>query len=379
MLPPHTQRATITFRHYISGIPLLLFSLFIFVSFLSMPIFKQLLSFGNVENALGGLKAENMIEMLGWQNAYFDTVLPKEYQKISFTKAAFKSFTHISFTDERSLLGNELPGFSIFDTDIIVAGDGTNYTNVPMDSPPPLEYIIKNDQNEADQTPDKPKTPPADVAGAKVFLYSTHSWESYLPLLGKAGAANANLATSNGKNNIHIVDEMLQKALDKIGVKTAIDESNMTDILHKKNWNTNQAYSASRPIVEEAIASKKDYQLFIDIHRDSARKKSTTTTIHGKPYAKVSFVLGEGNSHFDENKAIAIELHNKLQKDYPGLSRGIIAKSKAQGNGIYNQDLSPHAILIEVGGVDNNMEELQNTVNALAQVISEYVKNAEGV
>ncbi|MGV3489028.1 MAG: stage II sporulation protein P, partial [Tuberibacillus sp.] len=185
--------------------------------------------------------------------------------------------------------------------------------------------------------------------------------------------------TSYDKNNIHVVDSMLQKALDKNGVIAAVDESNITDILKQKNWNTNLAYSASRPIIQEAIASKKDYQLFIDIHRDSARKNSTTATIKGKSYARVSIILGKANPNFDQNLAIAKTLKDKLDKYYPGINKGIFGKSKAQGNGIYNQDLSPHAILIEVGGVDNTMEELQNTVNALAQVISEYVKDAEAI
>jgi stage II sporulation protein P len=371
MLPPYTQRGSITLRHYLSGIPLILLSLFIFVSFLSTPLFKQFLTIGNVEDALEGLNAETLVEMLGWQNAYFDTVLPKDYEQISFTKTAFRTVTHISFTDERSLLGNELPGFSIFDTDIIVAGEGTNYTNVPIDSPPPMEYIIKSEKENQASTKNEPKTPPVDVAGAKVFIYSTHSWESYLPLLGKAGAANANLATSYGKNNIHLVDEMLQSQLSKNGVKAVIDETNITD--------ANKAYQDSRKIIQAAIASKTPYQLFIDIHRDSARKDSTTKTINGKSYARVSFIIGKGNPHSDQNKLIAKKLDEKLNNNFPGISKGVFGKSKAQGNGIYNQDLTPHAILIEVGGVDNTMEELQNTVNALAQVISEYVRNAEGI
>ncbi|MGV3489600.1 MAG: stage II sporulation protein P, partial [Tuberibacillus sp.] len=196
MLPHSTYRGSKAMRSYISGIPLLLLALFVAVGFLSTPIFKQFLTFQNVEDALEGLKAENLIEMIGWQNPYYDRVLPHDYKKISFTKVAFRTATHISITDERSLLGNELPGFSIFDTDIIVAGDGTNYTNVPIEQAPPLEYILKSQEGEADNTKEQPKTPPPNVADAKVFIYSTHSWESYLPLLGKAGAANANLATS---------------------------------------------------------------------------------------------------------------------------------------------------------------------------------------
>ena len=45
-------------------------------------------------------------------------------------------------------------------------------------------------------------------------------------------------------------------------------------------------------------------------------------------------------------------------------------------NGIYNQDLSPNTLLIEVGGVDNTIEEVYNTIEALANVLNKYIKGA---
>ncbi|HLR22948.1 MAG TPA: stage II sporulation protein P [Pseudogracilibacillus sp.] len=43
---------------------------------------------------------------------------------------------------------------------------------------------------------------------------------------------------------------------------------------------------------------------------------------------------------------------------------------------MYNQDLSDRSVLIEIGGVDNDSEELQNTAEALAEVLGEYMNNA---
>ncbi|HVH95944.1 MAG TPA: stage II sporulation protein P, partial [Bacillus sp. (in: firmicutes)] len=48
-------------------------------------------------------------------------------------------------------------------------------------------------------------------------------------------------------------------------------------------------------------------------------------------------------------------------------------------NGKFNQDLSENAILVEFGGVDNTFEELNNSAEALADVISEYYWDAEKV
>ena len=48
-------------------------------------------------------------------------------------------------------------------------------------------------------------------------------------------------------------------------------------------------------------------------------------------------------------------------------------KPKTSGsNGVYNQDLAPNSILIEIGGIENNLEELFNTVDLLAELFAEY-------
>ena len=65
-------------------------------------------------------------------------------------------------------------------------------------------------------------------------------------------------------------------------------------------------------------------------------------------------------------------LNDKLEKKYPGISRGVFLKSYSDGNGIYNQDISKNAMLLEVGGVDNSLEELQRTIDAFSEVLAEH-------
>ncbi|TCP27074.1 stage II sporulation protein P [Scopulibacillus darangshiensis] len=378
-IPYSSQQKPIFLKRAIVMLPVLICFLFIVISLLTVTKISYYLSYQNVSKALQAMKAETMVDFLGWENPYFKQVLPDDHQSVSLSKLSFQSLTNINFGDTRSLLGNELPGFSIFDTEIIVAGEGTNYSNVPVESSPPLDYLLKEKKKDkTDHDQEKPKPAPEDVKNGKVFLYSTHSYESYLPILGLTGAKDANKATSTSKN-IHMVDEMFAKALKERGVKAVADLSSMTELLRKKNWTTAQAYDASRPIVKEAINSNKDYKLFIDVHRDSSRKKDTTAHINNKPFARVSFVIGKENPYYKKNLAITNKLHDDLNKLYPGLSKGIFEKRGTGVNGVYNQDLSPHVILIEVGGVDNTKEELQNTIDALARVVQDYLKNADKV
>ena len=47
--------------------------------------------------------------------------------------------TNIRFNDVRSFVGKELPGFGKYDTEIVIAGEGTNYSNLPIESSVPLK------------------------------------------------------------------------------------------------------------------------------------------------------------------------------------------------------------------------------------------------
>ena len=52
----------------------------------------------------------------------------------------------------------------------------------------------------------------------------------------------------------------------------------------------------------------------------------------------------------------------------------MIGKSGKNANGIYNQDISPGSLLIEVGGQYNNIAEVTNTIELLAQILKEYIE-----
>lgn len=66
-----------------------------------------------------------------------------------------------------------------------------------------------------------------------------------------------------------------------------------------------------------------------------------------------------------------------MEKKYPGLSTGVFSKGSPGDNGVYNQDLNDRALLLEFGGVDNNLEELQRAADATADVFSEMYWDAE--
>ncbi|HZH61386.1 MAG TPA: stage II sporulation protein P [Metabacillus sp.] len=330
------------------------------------------------------IDSEAFLQLLGAENRYFVSAMPEKAEPIKLSSIMFNVATSINPDDPRSLLGRELPGFSLFDSEIVVAGDGTNYTNMPYESPPPTEVLVqereasinKNDVVNADDG--EPKTPPALTTGDKkvVYIYNTHNTESYLPLL--EGEDDPNRAI-HSKANVTMVSELLGKALSEEGIGSQVETTNIQDKLKQKGWNYAKSYTESRSIVQSAMANNRDITYMIDIHRDSQRKDVTTIKIGGKSYAKLAFVIGGDNPTAEKNEQLAKDLHDLLQKKYPGLSRGIFEQGGKGYNGVYNQDLSENAMLLEFGGVDNNLDELKNTIAAVTDVFSEYYWQAEKV
>lgn len=202
-----------------------------------------------------------------------------------------------------------------------------------------------------------------------VYVYHTHSRESFLPYLKNTYKPEE---AFHSVANITLVGKMLGRALESRGIGTEVDTTDIVQLLAEKNLNYSNSYTLSGEIVQNAISENNDLEFFIDVHRNSLRKKDTTIEINGIKYASLLFVVGTGHEEYEKNLTFAKQLHLMFEVLYPGLSKGILEKSSNQGNGIYNQDLSPNSIILEVGGVDNTVEELHNSTEAFAEVLSEY-------
>jgi stage II sporulation protein P len=325
-----------------------------------------------------------LFSMLANENHYLFNALPEGKQESIITNQLIKVSTNISLEDPRSLLGRELPGFSIFDNEILVAGEGTNYTNMPYESSPPVDVL--NEERDASlqnldeiKEPDKGVTnqPNQTTNGRKVVeIYHSHNRESYLPYL--KGVTDPDLAYHSKINITKLGERMVEDLADK-GIGSSLDKTDIMGNLNNKGLNYAKSYQESRKSVQTALANNKDLEYLIDIHRDSKRKKHTTITIRGKEYAKIAFVIGGNNPNYEKNAALANKLHKALEKKYPGISRGVMKQGGSSHNGIYNQDLSGNAMLIEVGGVDNTFEEMYLTVDAFTEVFSEFYWDAKAV
>jgi stage II sporulation protein P len=61
----------------------------------------------------------------------------------SLSEFITKSVFDIRHKDITTLFGNEIPSFRTFNTEIAVAGMGTDFSNLPTESAPPLDNLLK--------------------------------------------------------------------------------------------------------------------------------------------------------------------------------------------------------------------------------------------
>ncbi|MFP7335548.1 stage II sporulation protein P [Shouchella clausii] len=334
------------------------------------------------------LSGGHFLKLMGTENRVFTEALPdEESDSLSLGSLFFAITTSINPDDPRSLLGRELPGFSLFDTTIHIAGEGTDYTNLPVESSPP-DDLLASDQKAKQEALDRKK---AEEEAAKkkeaeqankadenkvvdVYIGTSHTYESFFPELEIDDTENANKATHQ-EINITMVADHLKQALEQHGIYAQVEERDVQATLVERGLGYEASYDVSREFIKSAKAENDDLMYFFDLHRDSIRRDKTTVTINGETFARPFFVVGQNYAEFESNLQIANELHKKLEEDYPSLSRGVFKKSGASTNGRFNQDLFANSILLEVGGVDNSLEEAYRSIDAFAEVFADYYYN----
>lgn len=202
-----------------------------------------------------------------------------------------------------------------------------------------------------------------------VYIYNTHQSEEY---------ASNNLAIYNIKPTVLVASYMLEEKLEEYGISSIVEEGDVSQLLQINNWNYASSYLVTKMLLEQAKKNNPSLTYFIDLHRDSVSRDKTTTTINGNSFAKVLFLLGLENANYKQSKEVMTRLNQIISDKYPGISKGIYEKGGPGVNGVYNQDFSSKCVLIEVGGVDNTIEEVSNTIDAIADMLNSYIKEEHG-
>ena len=197
-----------------------------------------------------------------------------------------------------------------------------------------------------------------------VYIYNTHQSESYI---------DNNLKDYNINPNVQMAAYLLEGLLEKDKINTIVEEGSMSEYLDNNNLDYSESYQASRYYLEKTLKDNPNLKLIIDLHRDAVARKSSTASINEKNYAKLMFVVGENNDHYQSNLDLANKLNDMIKAKYPDLTRGVLTKTGTGIRGRFNQDLSEKMILIECGGNENTIDEVMNSIVVLKDIIEEYL------
>ncbi len=288
--------------------------------------------------------------------------------------------TGLRWAEPQSVMALALP--SLFDyrasVPAIAVQDPVAYLPRERHPPPPGDSTRPEDEGETGDITPSPgeggkSWPPDDQPLA--IIYHTHTMESFLPELDRGpGAAPEDAFTLNQEKSIVAVGETLARELSSehgIGVLHVLEYFDVDE--SGSRMQRLGAYSRAEPYIASLSHRYPQARLLIDLHRDSPRRGRTTVETPEGDYARILLVVGTDDrlSHPDwkRNLAFAQYLSDQLDRLVPGISRGVEVSSHR-----YNQHLSPAALLVELGGVDNTLEEVDRSARVLAQALSSAIR-----
>lgn len=177
-----------------------------------------------------------------------------------------------------------------------------------------------------------------------IAIYHTHSDESYTPSDGTS--------SKEADGGIYDVGDALASKLQGLGFK--VDHNRNNHNPHDVN-----AYNRSRKTAATLLRSNPD--AIFDVHRDAVPASQYQAQVNGQNVAKVKLVVGKSNPNQASSLEFAKKIKAVMDKKDPGLSNGIFI-----GKGDYNQDLSPQAMLLEVGTDTNTKEDAEKGIQLFA-------------
>ncbi|CAM4425127.1 stage II sporulation protein P [Paenibacillus alkaliterrae] len=200
----------------------------------------------------------------------------------------------------------------------------------------------------------------------QIMIYHSHNRESWIPELDHINSPDQ---AFDSEINVTLLGSYLLNKLKSSDIP--VFHSNIDYPSRISNFNYAKSYSYSKQTITQELKMHQNVKYLFDLHRDSQEREKTTILFKNQNYAQVYFVVGTNHPNWKQNMNFAERIQESLNERIPNLSKGIYQKDKTSGNGEYNQSLSGNSALIEIGGVENSLEESYRTIEVLAKVIQD--------
>ncbi len=276
---------------------------------------------------------------------------PLDIFKTSYETERDKGYYTLKDEDGRVVHQTALP---VYVGDEYIAGDNKRYRVSRIEGDDAFMKFLGLEQmayNPAWDEPASVNTATGKKEGKLFGVYHTHSDEAYVPTDGKSSIY--------GKGTIMKVGSAYTQALKD-------DGQNVIHSTRPHDPHDANAYHRSRRTAMELMRQGSD--VLVDVHRDAVPPNVYAKTVEGKKITQVKLVVGRRNPKMGSNMQFARQIKAYADKHRPGLIEGIFI---AKGN--YNQDISPRAILIEVGSHTNSREQAQTGAALFSDVIPKVI------
>ena len=243
------------------------------------------------------------------------------------------------------------------------------------------EYVSKERQEQLDEKIEEKKDiiekreeaeKPEEDRSPLIGIYHTHTAETYMD---DARPQDGNARVMPGE--IGNVAQVGQALADTLSSKYNYRVIHTTRV-HDKEYN--RSYYNSRQTVKKMVENNPEMDILLDIHRDGLEtpvEGTYTEVIDDRRIAKIMIVVTNGRfdfAHLDledhhrewqRNLRFARKLATKMDEMYPGLLKRVEIRDT-----IYNQDLHPRGLLLEIGDYTNTTGEAVRSARMLADVIA---------
>ena len=240
-----------------------------------------------------------------------------------------------------------------------------------IESPEELEEgenISENNEgtNNTQQVVEIPDAIVVDNENPSILIYHTHTTEAYLPI------KKDQYHTTERKYSVLAIGDIITESLIEKGNKVK-----HVDIYHDIP-SYNKAYTRSLETVKKVLKEEKNIEVVLDVHRDAYAdnvsiktvNEKSKVSINGTTVATFALVIGPDNVNKDKLIKFAKYIEATANELYPGFCRGIIIKPM----GRFNQFVSDHYALIEVGSNLNTIDEAKKSAELIAEVLDEVIK-----
>lgn len=197
-----------------------------------------------------------------------------------------------------------------------------------------------------------------------ILILHTHATEAY--------ADTADYRSTDPSCNVVRIGAVLAESLKESGI-AAIHDTTLIDLNDYYD-----AYDHAAQIIENYLKTYPSIRMVIDVHRDSVTDAQgnqipLTAQIGKETAAQLMLVMGTDTSglphpEWEKNLSFALQLQALCAKEMPGLFRSLNLRSQR-----YNQHLTPHSILLEVGSAGNTLGQAETACRLLAKQLSKLI------